>query len=139
MEPHFGSVENGVLTLNDAGQMVASLWRANIDRYSGAALDAYVVMPNHLHAIVFLGTDPAKSGPGTSLVQIVGSFKSSTTVNYIRGVNEGIYSPFDKTLWQRSFYDRMLRDEKTLKAARLYIEGNPGRWEERAESDRELS
>jgi REP element-mobilizing transposase RayT len=135
MEPRFGSVVNRMLTLNDAGQMVASHWETNIERYPGAALDAFVIMPNHLHAIVFLGTDPMVAVSGTSLVQIVRSFKSLTTVAYARGVRERVYSPFDKTLWQRSFHDRMLRDARALEGARLYIEGNPGRWVMRAGSE----
>jgi len=136
MEPRFGSVEAGVLMLNDAGRMVASHWEANIERYPDAMLDTFVIMPNHLHAILFLGSNPSVASHRTSLVQIVGSFKSLTTVTYARGVRDGLYDAFSGSLWQRSFYDRMLRDDRALDAARLYIEGNPSRWEARSGSER---
>ncbi len=57
METRFGEIAEGQIRLNAAGEMTTSAWEANIERYPGSALDAFVVMPNHVHAIVFLGTD----------------------------------------------------------------------------------
>lgn len=134
MEPRFGAIENGEVRLNAAGEMVARMWRRNIERYQGVALDLFVVMPNHMHAIVFLGTDPSASDKRASLTQIVQSFKSSTTVEYTRGVKQDVYPPYDRVLWQRGFHDRILRNERELQRARAYIEANPGRAQEKLDN-----
>jgi len=131
MESRFGYVVDGEVALNDAGAMIASTWGENIHRYRGSALDAFVVMPNHLHSIVFIGTDPNNPETDTSLNKIVQSFKSISTVEYARDVRAGKYPPFDKVLWQRGYHDRIFRNDRALDGARAYIEGNPGRWMER--------
>lgn len=133
MTSRFGQIGNGEVRLNDAGEMIASTWGANIERYAAAALDAFVVMPNHLHGIVFLGTDPDTPLAIKGLSGIVQSFKSISTVEYARKVREGTCPPFDKVLWQRGYHDRIIRNDRGLDAARAYIEGNPGRWMERME------
>ena len=135
MELRFGAVEGGVLVPNEAGRMVASQWQANTERVPGAAVDALVVMPNHIHAILFLGTDPSVIGTGTSLIRIVQSFKSLTTVEYARGVHARRYDAFAGSLWQRSFHDRILRGERALENARHYIEDNPRRWAARSRGE----
>jgi REP element-mobilizing transposase RayT len=127
MESRFGAIEDGQVALNDAGLMVASIWESNATRYSGIALDAFVVMPNHLHTILFLRTEPGAIDAGVSLSKIVQTFKSLTTVTYTRGVQAGMYPVFDRVLWQRGFHDRILHNHDALEAARLYIEGNPAR------------
>jgi putative transposase len=96
----------------------------------------FVVMPNHMHAIVCLGTDPEMDTSGATLTRIVQSFKSITTVEYGRGVKVGDWLPFDRVLWQRGFRDRILRSDQALDVARSYIEGNPGRWQARHENGR---
>lgn len=136
MEARFGQIDDGLVSLNDAGMMIVSTWQDNMARYPGAVLDAFVVMPDHMHAIVFLGTDPELSNPGVTLSQIVQSFKSVSTVEYTRGVQSGMYPAFDRVLWQRGFHDRILRNDQALNAARTYIEGNPGRMHERIDTNR---
>lgn len=133
MDARFGDFADDDVQLNEAGLMVAKVWEENATRYEGIALDAYVIMPDHMHAIAFLGTDPNQRGPGPTLSRIVQTFKSITTVEYTRGVREGHYPPFDRVLWQRSFYDRIIRNEQALAAARAYIEGNPARAVEKRE------
>ena len=59
------------------------------------------------------------------------SFKSATTVEYGRLVKSGPRPRYDKILWQRSFHDRILRDDRALENARAYIKGNPDRWLEK--------
>jgi REP element-mobilizing transposase RayT len=130
-EPRFGFVKDGEMQLNAAGQMIASQWQENIARYSGAALDVFIVMPDHMHAIVYLGTDPTFSSERAALTRIVQSFKSLTTVEYTRGIKAGTYQPFDRVLWQRGFYDRILRNPHELEKARSYIEANPARAQEK--------
>jgi putative transposase len=131
-QPRFGEIDRNGVQLNPAGSMIARLWEENITRYPGASLDMYVVMPDHMHAVVFLGTDP-RLEKTSALPRIIQSFKSLTTVEYMRGVRSGVYPPFDRVLWQRSFNERILRDDRELDIVRTYIEGNPGRAHERQE------
>lgn len=104
-------------------------WSAIPDRYSGIDLDDWIVMPNHLHGIIALGTVPDVTVP--TLGAIVGAFESLTTLGYARSVGDGTFPRFDRTLWQRGFHDRIIRNETSLEKAREYISGNPARWTER--------
>jgi len=135
METRFGQIVGDELHLNAAGKLIGTLWESNAGRFSGITIDDYVVMPNHLHAILFIGVDPTVHQP-TDLSRIIQAFKSESTVEYGRRVKIGEFPPYDRALWQRSFNDRMLRDDRDVEAARRYIEGNPYRWIERAKIER---
>jgi REP-associated tyrosine transposase len=135
MEQRFGAIVDGRLVLNEAGRMIADTWEANAVRYVGIEIDQYVVMPNHFHAIIFLGADPEITSDGVSLSQIIQSFKSISTVSYAREVKLGRFPPFDRVLWQRGFHDRIVRNEVDLKRARQYIADNPARAELRSLSE----
>jgi putative transposase len=65
------------------------------------------------------------------LGNVIGAFKSITTVRYIRGVQEQSWLPFEKRLWQRSYWDRVIRDDRELEETRSYILENPVRSFER--------
>ena len=65
---------------------------------------------------------------GVSLAEIIGAYKSITTVEYVRSVNLNGWQPFHGRLWQRSYYDRIIRDECELHRAREYIVNNPLKW-----------
>jgi hypothetical protein len=62
------------------------------------------------------------------LSEYIRRFKTITTKLYIDGVKEGYYPPFDKAIWQKSFYDRILRDEAEYLRAWKYIDENPTKW-----------
>lgn len=128
-ELRFGEMREDRLMLNQAGTLIGEAWTANIERYPGASLDAFVVMPNHLHGIVLIGAEPV--APAANLNDIIATFKSVSTAEYGRGVREGMFPPYESSLWQRSYYDRIIRDEVDLERARAYIEGNPFRWIEK--------
>ena len=72
--------------------------------------------------------DDAATNLRTSLGSIVGAYKSVTTVEYARGVKTHGWQPFPGRLWQRSYYDRIIRDEYELDRAREYIVNNPLKW-----------
>lgn len=130
MGTRFGTVDSTGVVLNDAGCEIAALWAGIPERYPGIELDVYVVMPNHLHGIVILGTDLDSTPPSLSV--IVGQFKSGSMAAYGRGVRAGSYPPFDRSLWQRGFHDHIVRNEQSLDEVRRYILGNPARWWERS-------
>jgi len=132
MECRFGAVVDGIMRLNEAGRMVDDHWRSLSNRHASLELDAYVVMPNHRHGIIFLGV--ADEGFPVSLSAVVGAFKSLTTVEYSHGVRNGNFPPYDRSLWPRSFQDRIVQSDWRLKDLRRYVEGNPGRWQDKHDS-----
>lgn len=131
MEPRFGNVVESGMALNDAGMMIGAIWESNADRYPDLALDTFIVMPNHLHAIVHVVANPAPAIERSSVLTLIQTYKSLTTLEYSRGVREDRFPRYDRSLWQRSFYDRVLRDDEEVEITRRYIEDNPGRWLER--------
>jgi putative transposase len=72
---------------------------------------------------------PAPTGGLLSLGDVVGRFKSFTTKQYISGVNDQRYPPFNKRLWQRNYYEHIVRNDMELSSLREYIINNPIKWE----------
>ncbi len=143
----FGDVVDGHLHLLPAGQMIADSWTALPEHFPDIGIDCYVVMPNHLHGIIIVphdrrstvGDKESSAAPiaGTndgSLGRIIQGFKSRTTVAYGRGVREQGWEPFDGRLWQRNYYDHIIRDSAEMDRVRAYIERNPARWANDAEN-----
>ena len=117
----FGEIINEGMCLNSAGEMIAALWRSLPERFDEVTLDSYVVMPNHIHGIVVLKE-------GIDLSRVMQVFKSVSTNEYIRGVHQQKWVQFSGTLWQRSFYDHVIRNEKDLLRIQEYILNNPSQW-----------
>ena len=65
---------------------------------------------------------------GSPLRDVVGWFKTMTTNDYIRKLREGLYEPFEKRLWQRNYYEHIIRDEQDYHRIAEYIEHNPVTW-----------
>jgi len=145
-EPRLGQVVDGRVALTEAGRMVDAHWRALPNRFANVALDAYVVMPDHVHGILKIVGAPLVGAPdGTvtntgaatraaptsfeqpSLGDVIGAFKSRTTNAYIHGVRHHDWPPFDRRLWQRNYYERVIRNEAELAPIRDYIRTNPRR------------
>lgn len=93
-------------------------------KYSGIVIDRYVIMPNHIHFIVF----NTGAHAGAPLQDVIKWFKTQTTNDYIRGVKNGLYPPFNKHVWQRNYYEHIIRNEQDLTETRRYIEENPLKW-----------
>ena len=129
----FGEIVNGVMRLSAEGAGVADVW-ANLPRhYPHVSLDAFVVMPNHVHGIVVLGHDAVDGQGRVPLSEVVRGFKTyaARRVNGIRGVS-------GTPVWQRNYYDRVIRDERELQNIRRYIAENPARWDDDSENPRRL-
>jgi len=132
-----GQIIGGVVRLNDYGKVVEDCWRQIPSHNSMVELDVFAVMPNHLHGILVLVHDAPSRGtacraptdtfgqpiPG-SLPTLIRSFKSAATrgINLLRGTPGG-------RVWQRGYYERVIRNERELSAVRRYIAYNPLRWE----------
>lgn len=121
-------------------------------------------MPNHIRGIVLIedsfGLDgighivekgdhmavkgdhmgsPLPDGGRPALGDVVGWFKTMTTNAYIRGVKESGWEPFPGRLWQRNYYEHIIRNERGLERIRAYIDGNPARWTEDEENPDRIS
>ena len=145
-----GDVVNGNMLLNEYGDIVRACWDEIQANFPNAKLDAFVVMPNHVHGIIVLQRAvnatqilcrgaaccaPTKSPMTTVTARTIGkivpgslpatirSFKSATTkrINEIRGTS-GL------PVWQRNYYEHIIRNEADLNRAREYISMNPLRW-----------
>ena len=108
-----------------AAEMIAREWEEIIHNYTYLKCFQYVVMPNHVHMLVMIDSD--KGEPCCSISDIIRVFKSKTTVEYIKMVKSGNAMPFKKKLWQRSYYDHVIRNEQDFQEAWQYIESNPRR------------
>jgi putative transposase len=121
----FGTILQNQMLLNDAGGMVSAEWLALPSRFPSVILDKFVVMPNHFHGIIYISPD---SSDNPTLGQILGAFKSIVNNNYITGVNIKNWQPFDKRLWQRNYYEHIVRDDFGLQQIQAYIQNNPSTW-----------
>ncbi|MGB8980474.1 MAG: transposase [Anaerolineales bacterium] len=140
----FGEIVEGKMILNEAGQMVVKWWNELPNKFPDIILGAFVVMPDHFHGIIIIqknaaGADlrvcPEQTGehtgsprPNTPLPQIIQWFKTMTTNEYIRGVKQLSWRPFIGKLWQRNYYEHIVRNEKDLRRITDYILANPSRW-----------
>lgn len=149
-EPIFGKIVGGEMHLNAAGIVVDKCWAQIPVHFPHVLLDSFVIMPDHVHGIVWITHDPAhgvtrsddttrsagecyspplrmqntKTPTGTSktIGSIVRGFKTGIT-QWVRQ-NTGIHDP-----WQRGYHERIIRNEKALNAIRRYIIENPTRWQ----------
>ena len=128
MEERLGAIDDGTMRLNDAGILVEQAWLRLPHRFASMELDAFVVMPNHFHGIIFIGTTPEHVPP--SLSRVIQVFKSETAVEYGRGIRAGAFPPVRRALWHRSFHDRIIQTDHVLDMAREYVADNPRKWQE---------
>jgi len=131
------------VNLSPYGGIVMNCWHDLVSHYAHVELDAFVVMPNHIHGIIVLTdvdrrTDVGagcKPAPTTArsrsygLPEIVRAFKTFSS----RRINEARATP-GESVWQRNYYERVIRDEAELDRARHYIVGNPANWSRDAEN-----
>jgi REP element-mobilizing transposase RayT len=132
MMPIFGDVHNDEMQLNKYGHLVAECWQNIPQHFPNTELDSYIIMPNHLHGIIWINvgaqhaaplpapdTDPSQQALGI----IVRSFKSAVTksINLLRNTPGA-------SVWQRNYYEHIIRNDGDLKAIRACIVNNPARW-----------
>ena len=129
-----GRIFKGEMHLNQAGIAVARWWKELEKKFPLVKIDEYyVVMPNHCHGIVFIsepsGPDVEGGHAGPPLQRVVQWFKTMSMNEYIHGVKEHSWKPFKGHLWQRSFYEHVIRNDEALNRIREYIKYNPQRWD----------
>jgi REP element-mobilizing transposase RayT len=118
----FGEIVADQMRLSPSGESVASVWQALPEHYAHVQLDAFVVMPNHVHGVVVLAPDEA-ARVRHGLSEVIRGFKtfSARRVNELRNAR-GV------AVWQRSFHDQVIRDAAILRDIRNYIAANPSQW-----------
>jgi putative transposase len=128
----FGNVVNGAVIHNELGNAVREEWLNSSSIRPGTSLDAFVLMPNHLHALVWLQNGADHSPPldraGRRLVShtvgaLLRGFKGAATrrVNLLRNAPGG-------RLWQANYFEHVVRSEGDLTRIRRYIRANPDTW-----------
>ena len=143
----FGQVFDGEMILNETGKMVKEVIDQIPEHYPGINVEVSVIMPNHVH-LLFLISDVV-AGPRAchmdqpdnrqpqgvaptheqlSLPEIIHRIKSLTTHRYGMGVRDKGWPRFENRLWQRNYYEHVIRNERDLKAIYEYIITNPMNW-----------
>jgi REP element-mobilizing transposase RayT len=135
----FGEIVDGEIRLNAFGEIVRAEWERTTEIHREVELGAFVVMPNHFHAIVIFKIDdiatvgadgrpplpphpPLRRQP-RSLGSLMAGFKSTVTkqINTLRGTPK-------MPVWQRNYYEHLIRNADEANRIHLYIESNPVHW-----------
>jgi REP element-mobilizing transposase RayT len=132
-QPLFGNMAPTGMLLSDAGHFVEATLLGLHAPEAGIEVDTPLVMPDHLHAIIHLGTHPTVV-PTFSVSDLIASFKMRVLKSWPGGIRYGSWPRYDTHLWQPSFHDILIRNDKHLDITRAYILANPARWIERMES-----
>ena len=125
----FGDIVNGGMELNGFGKIISEKWQWLETQYEYVELGAWVIMPNHLHGILIIyddgrgGSRPAPTTPIKPLGGLIGAFKTVSTkqINLLRDT-EG------QVVWQRNYYEHIIRNEHEMDRISRYIESNPLQW-----------
>jgi putative transposase len=139
--PLFGEIVDGEMHLNDYGHIVLDEWMETAIIRPGVFLDDFIVMPNHFHAIVLLSSSVgahsrAPSAGGTSLSRVpksLGSLVAGFKAIVTKRINLRRAAP-GTSVWQRSYYEHIIRDDDGLQRIRQYIVANPAMWESDSEN-----
>ncbi len=132
--PLFGEIENGEVKISQVGLVVRGEWVGSATMRPHLVLDEFVIMPNHLHAIVGLAKeDPSARSAAlrtsrdrapASISSFIAGFKAATT----RRIREHLRNPHFQ-VWQPRFHDHVIRDDRDFDEIREYIHNNPVQWE----------
>lgn len=147
----FGNVINKQMILNDAGKMIEKWFNELQNKFPDVKCHEMVVMPNHIHFIIenigSVGADlrvcPNDSNisktekrvseilgehAGSPLHRVLQWFKTMSTNEYIRGVKNNNWIPFDGKLWQRNYWEHIIRNDQSYQKISDYIINNPSKW-----------
>jgi len=148
----FGEIVKDQMRLNNAGFMVKTWWQKVTNKFPSVQTDEYIVMPNHFHGIINIVVgatlcgrpDPDvvdgklaqthnKSGQSHRIAPTLGDignwFKTMTTNQYIHGIKQNDWPSFPGRLWQRNYYEHIIRNEDESNRFRRYIADNPANWQ----------
>lgn len=145
----FGEIVNEEMFLNEYGKIADECWRAIPEHFPNVELGLHVIIPNHMHGIIVINNDESRSTTATiddgrrgaamlrpyddnpthkinvkpgSLGAIVRSFKSAVSYRIHKELNA-------TGIWQRNYYEHIIRDEREMDNIWRYIEANPAQWD----------
>ena len=119
------NVGNDLCVVPSIQNQIISKWiKETENKYQNMHFDKYVIMPDHLHFIIRI----AEQHTGCSLQDAMRFFKTMTTNEYIKNVKNQSLPPFNKKLWQKSYYDHIIRTQEDYNEVWEYIENNPTKW-----------
>jgi putative transposase len=131
-----GYVESATVVLTCIGKIVQDEWLRTGEIRPNVLLDSFIVMPDHFHAIITLGTQAVNESPelrahavrpylpATNLARLIGGFKSACTRRY-----RDLLDHTPAALWQRGYYEHVIRGRPQLTRIRKYIAENPSQWQ----------
>lgn len=122
----FGEVVDGEMELNENGKIVKSEWLKTEEIRDNISTDEFVIMPNHVHGILFID-EPAErfwQPTSNSIPTIIRSFKATVS----KQINELRNTP-GLPVWQRNYFERIVRKDDELNKIREYILYNPLKWQ----------
>ncbi|TAF63036.1 MAG: hypothetical protein EAZ55_14575 [Cytophagales bacterium] len=136
----FGKIENGEMILNQFGQIAYHEWPKLAERFPNMELDVFQIMPNHMHGIILLKNPVgatlavaqndddmwAGASPAPTVSDMVGAYKSLVANGCLE-----IYKSNNETMgkiWQRNYWEHIIRNEKSYHTISEYIINNPAKW-----------
>ncbi len=137
----FGKIENEIMVLNDFGKIADECWRNIPEHFQNVELGAHVIMPNHVHGVIVICDMDDGTGRGAAMLRpyddntthkinvkpgslgaIVRSYKSAVSYRINKEHNA-------TGIWQRNYYERIIRNADEANRIHLYIEANPAQWD----------
>ncbi len=140
-QPWFGHITNGIMNLNEYGTLADAQWLSLPDRFPDLVLAEHQIMPNHMHGLIQIahvvgaGFTPARevtpaqpANPAPTVGQIVGAYKSLVAKTCLAVFCERQPGQQMGKLWQRNYYEHIVRNETAHQRIATYILDNPARW-----------
>lgn len=142
-----GTIIDDTVELSPAGLMVEYWYKEIGKKFFPTILQEFIIMPNHLHGIIMINDPICAVGAdrcvcpqqnikniqgahtGAPLPHIIRWFKTMTTNQYLQNIHKFNWAPINKRLWQRNYYEHIIRNEQEYFAIEQYIQNNPKHWE----------
>ncbi len=139
----FGHIDGGEMLLNGFGEIAERQWHWLEQQYPYVFLHAFVIMPNHVHALIEIDTGSVPVLPGNaSALPVHDSDRSKPVHTKVKSISElmGVYKTttskrirqagLEGFAWQRSFHDHIIRHEQAFQRIEQYIHNNPALWKD---------
>lgn len=134
----FGEIKNESMILNENGFIAHNQWADLSNRFSNIELDEFVVMPNHMHGIIIIkssgsGASPDPTNPhittNPTIGDMVGAYESLVAIGWLKNFTLKYDNLVMGKLWQRNYYEHIIRNEQSSNRISDYISNNPKNWQ----------
>lgn len=126
----FGKVENGKMYLNQYGEIARNEWLATFEKRKNIEIDAFVIMPNHVHFIVHIKEKLIEAENVKRQFNNTSHDLGSIIRGYKSAVTSKLKASFSHPIWQRNYHEHIIRNEKSYTMIYEYINNNPLLWEQ---------